>query len=45
VQCTNELHALEKIMDVGNGPLEETSLANVLGNLKKILATLDMNPR
>ena len=45
VQCTNELHALERIMDVGNGPLEEPSLANVLDNLKKIQAALDITPR
>jgi hypothetical protein len=45
VQCTNELHALERIMDVGNRPLHETSLANVLDNLKKIQAALDINCR
>jgi len=45
VQCTNELHALERIIDVGNGPLKETSLANVLNNLKKIQAALDITPR
>jgi hypothetical protein len=44
VQCTNELHALERIMDVGNGPLEETRLANVLNNLKKFQAALDITP-
>jgi len=32
-------------MDVGNGPLEEPSLANVLDNLKKIQAALDITPR
>ncbi|KIM73804.1 hypothetical protein PILCRDRAFT_718806 [Piloderma croceum F 1598] len=45
VQCTNELRALERIIDVGNGPLKETSLANVLNNLKKIQAALDITPR
>jgi hypothetical protein len=36
VQCTNELHTLERIIDAGNGPLEEPSLANVLDNLKTV---------
>jgi hypothetical protein len=45
VQCTNDLHALERTMDVGNGPLEEASLANVLDNLKEIQAALDITPR
>ena len=45
VQCTNELRALERIIDVGNGPFKETSLANVVNNLKKIQAALDITPR
>lgn len=45
VQCMNELHALERIMDVGNRRLGEPNLANVLDNLKKIQAALDIIPR
>jgi hypothetical protein len=45
VQCTIELHALEKILDAGNWPLEPADLTNTLDNLKRIEAALDANQR
>ena len=45
VQCTTELHALERILETGNWPPSDTQLANTLENLNRIKAELDARGR
>jgi hypothetical protein len=45
VQCTTELHALEKILDTANWPPSRTDLTNTLDNLIRIKADLDAHGR
>jgi hypothetical protein len=42
VQCTTELHALERILESAVWPSNKTDLANILDNLNKIKAELDV---
>ena len=45
VQCTTELHALERILETGNRPPSDTELTNTLENLNRIKAELDARGR
>jgi hypothetical protein len=45
MQCTTELHALERILDVENWPLSEADLGNTLDNLIRLKTALDASNR
>jgi hypothetical protein len=45
VQCTTELHALEKILDTANWPPSQPDLTNTLDNLIRIKTDLDAHGR
>ena len=45
MQCTTELHTLERILETGNRPPSDTDLTNTLENLNRIKAELDAHGR
>jgi hypothetical protein len=45
MQCTTELHILERILETGNWPPSDTDLTNTLENLNRIMAELDARGR
>ena len=45
MQCTTELHTLERVLETGNWPPSDTDLTNTLENLNRIKAELDAHGR